>query len=350
MIRAGRMDVMALPFNQTPFQNAEQWRQMLDWLPDSLWRDLHPRVGHAERRERISAGRSDAAARQGHRHLLMGINADSGGPPFRRPSAFWWKMPDGRRMFVWLGDHYGTAYSYFEPKAGFAAGAAATTALGPPRPGDVLRTDEKALRGCAPCICSRRLAKLEADGYDDPRLILSVYKPMALRQRSAVPAARRFVEAWNKLGLEAGAAVHHGHRGGDWRWSGRWALRIPELEGEWTDWWANGDASGSARSRCQPHCQAETRRRDVARLGSSPQRPDPDIERMLKDLCLFDEHTWGADTSVSQPDAIETIGQYTEKSLLAHRPRGAAEWLLSRRARTKIDPMPEGLYVSEPVA
>jgi hypothetical protein len=79
-----------------------------------------------------------------------------------------------------------------------------------------------------------------------------------------------------------------------------------------------------------------------------PATAQPDIERILKDLCLFDEHTWGADSSVSQPDSIETIGQYTEKSLLAHRPRSAAEWLLSRRARTKIDPLPEGLYAVNP--
>lgn len=66
---------------------------------------------------------------RGIAHLLMGINSDSGGPPFRRPSAFWWRMPDGRKLFVWLGDHYGTAYAYFEPKGwqhGQAKGATTT--------------------------------------------------------------------------------------------------------------------------------------------------------------------------------------------------------------------------------
>jgi len=47
-------------------------------------------------------------------HFLMGLNPDSGGPPFRRPSAFWWKLPDGRRLFVWLGEHYGSVMAYLQ--------------------------------------------------------------------------------------------------------------------------------------------------------------------------------------------------------------------------------------------
>ena len=31
---------MALPFNQTPFLNGLQWRQMMKWIPAGLWRSL----------------------------------------------------------------------------------------------------------------------------------------------------------------------------------------------------------------------------------------------------------------------------------------------------------------------
>ena len=44
MVKSGQMDVMALPFNQTPFQNAMQWGQMLSWLPPDVWKALEPRA------------------------------------------------------------------------------------------------------------------------------------------------------------------------------------------------------------------------------------------------------------------------------------------------------------------
>jgi hypothetical protein len=83
-----------------------------------------------------------------------------------------------------------------------------------------------------------------------------------------------------------------------------------------------------------------------------PPAAQPQIEAMLRDLCLFDEHTWGANVSISQPHSLFTLGQYTEKSLLAYRPMGHAEALLGRRATTRIEKGGEALYVinTAPVA
>jgi hypothetical protein len=112
-IKARQMAAMAFAFNQAPFQNAAQWDEMLNWLPAPVWKAVNPRA--AMQNDVNGLPRAGAMRLLDRGILLMGINADSGGPPFRRPSAFWWTMPDGRRMFVWLGDHYGTAFSFFEP-------------------------------------------------------------------------------------------------------------------------------------------------------------------------------------------------------------------------------------------
>ncbi len=72
------------------------------------------------------------------------------------------------------------------------------------------------------------------------------------------------------------------------------------------------------------------------------------MEEILRDLCLFDEHTWGASSSISAPYSLRTLAQYVEKSDLAYKPMGFAEKLLLRRVRAKIDPLPEGLYVVNP--
>ena len=104
-----------LPFNQTPFLNAMQWQQMMKWIPDGLWRSLNIRVAMQNDVNGFPRAGAMALLDRGIHHLLMGINADSGGPPFRRPDAFWWKLPDGRRLFVWLGEHYGSIMNYLSP-------------------------------------------------------------------------------------------------------------------------------------------------------------------------------------------------------------------------------------------
>ena len=35
-VRAGQIEVAALPFNNTPFLNRQQWQVMMDWLPEDL--------------------------------------------------------------------------------------------------------------------------------------------------------------------------------------------------------------------------------------------------------------------------------------------------------------------------
>ncbi|MBN9663920.1 MAG: hypothetical protein J0H49_37315, partial [Acidobacteria bacterium] len=40
VVQSGQMDVCAMPFNQTPFMNAAQWKQALDWLTTQVQRDL----------------------------------------------------------------------------------------------------------------------------------------------------------------------------------------------------------------------------------------------------------------------------------------------------------------------
>ena len=344
-VEAGRMDVMALACNQAPYLNAAQWDQMLDWLPAGLLERLHPR---AAMQNDVNGFPRAGALRLLDRnigHLLMGINSDSGGPPFRRPSAFWWKMPDGRRMFVWLGEHYGTAYAWFEPKNWIRQQPrGASVEFRPPRAGDFHLTDEASLRA-AHAHFLNRLRKLEAEGYDYDRLILAYTNQWRYDNDPPFPPLAEFIGAWNKLGLEprlrfttATEAVLDIERAV--------GSRVPEYEGEWTDWWANGNQSGPREVSASRFAKRHLTAALSPVWGPLPATARPVVETILKDLCLFDEHTWGANISISKPDDLQTIGQYTEKSALAYRPMGHAEWLLARRARTKFDSMPEGLYVA----
>lgn len=343
-VRTGRIDVAAMPFNQAPFLDARQWRQMLHWVDDGVWTQLRPRVAMQDDVNGCPRAGAMALLDRGIKHLLMGINPDSGGPPFRRPTAFWWEMPDGRRMFVWIGDHYGAAYSFFEAKDWIRPQArGAATAFRPPRPGEFHRTDPDSLRTAQQRLF-QRLKQLEDGGYTYGRLILSYTNQWRYDNDPPLVWLGEFVEAWNRAGLkpllrlttttdalqtlekEVGAG-------------------LPVKHGEWTDWWANGDASGPREVAASRFAKRYLAAAESPVWGPMPASAEPAISAILKDLCLFDEHTWGANESVSRPESLFTIGQYTEKSLLAYRPMGHAEWLLGRRAHTRLDSEPAGLYV-----
>ena len=267
LVQKGQIDVMALPFNQAPFMNARQWRQALDWLPASLLKQLNPRVAMQNDVNGFPRAGALLCLDRGIRHLMMGINADMGGPPFRRPSAFHWKMPDGRKMFVWLGDHYGTAYAFFEEQRwqhGQAKGA--TTTLRPPYAGDHLKTDESSLR-VSQAHLMKRLAKLEADGYSYDRLILSYTNQWRDDNDPAVPAACAVCRCLEQAWADADAAAGHVHAGGSRHGEGclggraNLRRRMDRLVGQWRRF-------GSARGGGFASGQAAYRSGAVAGLGS----------------------------------------------------------------------------------
>ncbi len=330
LVARGQMDAMALPFNQTPFLNALQWRQMMSWITPELWKRLRIRV--AMQNDVNGFPRAGAMALLDHdiRHLLMGINADSGGPPFRRPSAFWWKMPDGRRLFVWLGEHYGSVMRYLEPA----------------RKGPVFETGEQSLRAAQKTL-AEHLRSIQAEGFDYDRVILTFTHPDNYDNGGPFPSLGPFVEAWNRLRLEprlslalATDAVLEMEKAV--------GARAPELEGEWTDWWANGGASGPREVAASRYAKRYMAAALSPVWSPMPPRAAPQVESILKDLCLFDEHTWGASGSISAPYSLRTLAQYVEKSDLAYKPMGMAEKFLLRRMREKIDPLPAGLYAINP--
>ena len=60
-------------------------------------------------------------------------------------------------------------------------------------------------------------------------------------------------------------------------------------------------------------------------------------DEIVRDLILFDEHTWGSADSINLPDSLDTNGQFVEKAALAYMPMARAELLLSMRMRSKLD-------------
>ena len=282
---------------------------------------------------------------RGAGYVWTGINGTNGAAPFRQPSAFWWKMPDGRRVFVWIGEHYARGYYYFHPHTWRRGPVpeASDTRYRPARPADFFRPDEESVK-TAHAHLLNNLRDLENAGYDYPTLVLSVTNEWRMDNDPPFPGMADFVATWNRLKLSPELRLTTASKAleslekevGD---------RIPEHEGEWTDWWANGSASdprGIAASRKAKRVAAAAVSDAWGPLSTAATHAFDGVNRSL---CLFDEHTWGSADSIGLPHAIETWGQYNEKSRNAYHALAMAKLLLAQRARTAIYPRESGVYV-----
>jgi hypothetical protein len=349
-IRAGQVEITALPFNNTPYLNQAQWEVLMRWLPDELWRECKPQSAIQNDVNGFPRAGAKVLLDRGVRYLFSGINSDSGGPPLPRLTAFWWKQPDGRRLFVWMSLSYGDGFFFFETEE-WRRGPlplAADARFRPPRAGDILRTDEASLRR-AHQQCVRRIREFEQAGYRHGVMVLSMTSMWRYDNDPPFPPLSDFVSAWNRLDLQprlrlatvSEAMKHLEQEAGP---------TAPEFQGEWTDWWANG-------TMCAPREVAANRfaKRYLAAAQSPVWGPldkpaQERIEELTRELCLFDEHTWGSGMSVGQPYSLDAQGQWNEKARLAWRPMALAEWLLGRRARSRLAPEGEGLWLANPAS
>ena len=345
---SGQLDVAALPCNQAPFLDAAQWRTMLHWVPEDLWRQLRPAVALQSDVNGFPRAGAIALLDRGITRLCMSINSDSGGPPFARPSAFWWKMPDGRRLFVYLNETYPHGYDFFE-SAHWRRGpvpSAADTRYRPPRAGDFFRTDEASLRA-AHAQCLRQIERLQKGGYRHDALLLSLTNHWRMDNDPPLLAAADFVAAWNRLGLRPELVFTTATKAMQ-AMEAAIGGQVPEHEGEFADWWANGAASAPREVAASRIAKRWLAAAQSPLWGPMPATGAHKTHALLKDLCLFDEHTWGSSWSVAAPWGSDTQAQFAEKAMLAWRPMGQAEWLLSQRARLRLLKEGEGLFVANP--
>lgn len=346
-IRTGRLEITALAMNQTPTLNADQWHASLHWLPEDLWRAASPKTGIQNDVNGFPRAGALALLDRNVANLFMGINPTNGETPFQAPTAFWWKMPDGRRLFVWLGEPYPSGFYYFFPESwrrGPVPESTDTRYRPPRRGGEFYPTDEDSLRKAQSVLCEK-LRQLEARGYDYPTLPLSVTNEWRMDNDPPFLGLADFVAAWNRLQLRPELRLTTVSRALE-DLKPHIADGLPEYTGEFTDWWMNGCASGPR----EVAASRQAKRNLAAALSpvwgeATDANTQASATAILRQLCLFDEHTWGSADSIGQPHAIDTWAQYNEKSRTAYHPLAMSKVLLAQQARTALYPREYGYYV-----
>jgi hypothetical protein len=266
-IAAGQLEVSALPLNNTPFLDRDQWNLMTHWLPEDLWSQLRPQTAVQNDVNGFPRAGAKALLDRGVRYLFSGINSDSGGPPLPRLTAFWWKQPDGRRLFVWMSLTYGDGYSFFEREE-WRRGPlplAADARFRPPRAGDILKTDETSLRQ-ANERCLERIRQFERDGYRYPVMAVSLTSMWRYDNDPPFPPLSEFVAAWESTRTPTAPAPGDGFPSHARPRIGRGYQRSGVCRGM-DGLVGQRHCLRPARSRCQSIRQTTARRCGFAGLG-----------------------------------------------------------------------------------
>jgi alpha-mannosidase len=98
----------------------------------------------------------------------------------------------------------------------------------------------------------------------------------------------------------------------------RYKDKIPEARGDFTPYWEDGAASSAretalARNAAERLVQAET----LWSILNPRAYPAGDFYQAWRNVLLYNEHTWGAHCSITQPDSEFTKAQWTIKQSFA---------------------------------
>ncbi len=111
---------------------------------------------------------------------------------------------------------------------------------------------------------------------------------------------------------------------------------LPVVRGDYTPYWEDGCASTSeATSLCRIGCERIVQAQALFAMLRPEAFPAGAFDAAWTDLVMYDEHTWGAHCSISQPDDPFTIHQDEYKQAYARRGHRAAEELVGLAVERK---------------
>jgi len=306
LIREGTVEMTGLWWQFTEMCSHAEWARSLEWARKVA------RALEAPARTALNCDVNgwswslpQLLREAGIERFATAINGYRGGMPEPCPRPFWWESPDGSRVLVWNGLHY---------HAGNALGAHE----GLPVMEERLPRHLQGLvdDGYPYCSVNLQHSGLYADNCGPRLTACEIARDW--NQRYASPVLRTatlcdFFEALERELPEHPAPV--------WR-------------GDWTDWWADGNATAPREVAMNRASQQTLRAADTVwalrGLAGDSRAPEKAaaLDACLREAATFDEHTFGAAASVSKPWSPLSLAQWASKASHAYRAsvRSARLW------------------------
>lgn len=350
MERAGRIEVTAMFANITPLYDTDELIESLQRV-DRLRREYGFTITSAMNCDVNGENWPlvDLLLDAGVEGFTMAINTHFGGAPLDRPDLFYWQGPSGRSILAYSGWPYDQGWRY-----------------------GIGRSFEDFEQVWWP----RVLQRLEAINYPFPIVMVQSFHPFG-DNGSAFEGFVPWIEQWNASGKLPHIKLATPRQW--WAAVKAYADRLPTYRGDWTDFWNFGCISSAREQAINRQSRLRLRAADALtailfagekqRTSASPDQgvaasassSDPWLQRSFlhhrqeawDNLMLWDEHTWGADLAVSQPDSDDTASQWNHKAHFAYQARSLSLLLqrdaLAALARQVQRERPDDLLLFNPL-
>jgi hypothetical protein len=323
--QAGRIDVAAMQYNLTPLLNVEQMHRSL--YPLRALRDdygLTVETAMQDDVNGISWLYADLLGALGVWFYTAAINPIRGARPRPFPGGFWWEGPSGGKVLAWNGYHY----LFGRSQAGLGN------------------------RDLVDRLLPRWVKQLEDDdSYPFDFLYCESTHPVRVDNGPPDPRMPEFVRRWNgedrPFRFELVTATQFGKLLRD-----RYGNAIGTQRGDWTDHWTDGPGSSAYEVGVNRQAHEIMAAAEAVSAWNVARGTDGwDAERAARtyeDMTLFDEHTWGAYSSIEAPESLFSRAQWNRKAGYAFTAALEAHDQLARAANALAAPLgtrgPEGIF------
>ncbi len=289
-IREGRIEVTAMMFNMSELPDENSYVSFLKPILQLRQMGIPVKTAMQDDVNGAAWCLVDYFHGLGIRYLTMGENPDRALRPFNIPTSFWWESPSGNKLLVFRADHYMT--------------------------GNFMGIERGQLDIVEPAMF-QYLHGLETQDYPFDRVAVQ-YSGYYTDNSPPSTAGCRVIEAWNKKYLWP-----HLRNATDGEFpqyvEKEQSQTIAHIRAAWPDWWTDGTASApretAAARRAQAGMIADEGLLAMARLAgnSIPPKVLGDVDAINEKLLFYDEHTFGAAESITDPLVENSEVQWSEK-------------------------------------
>lgn len=303
LIREKRICVTAFPMHTTPGCDLNEMIHMvaeLDELRAETGADIKTAINHDVNGEPWTLGQ--VMLDSGVDFYLTGINIHFGGIPFARPASFMWQQADGRKLRTFIGEHY-SLFSQF------------------------MFTQEHSTARMQEGV-EEYVTRLQKNGYRKEFAFLTATNPPLYDNNCPDMELPDLIRKYNEEGHEQKIRIVTADM---LRERIMQEEALPVYGGDWTDYWNFGCASTARETRVSRLAKQALQEAEVVECFHGETKPQYRRvkEEAYEDAMIFDEHTWGASQSVTEPDSPETYSQLTHKVEYAYKAADLAGYALS---------------------
>jgi alpha-mannosidase len=308
LLHNGQMSIAAMMIHSTPLCGAEQMARMLypiKELREKFGIPINVAINHDINGQPWPM--SQILLDAGVDFYITGINVHFGGIPFKRPAVFRWETPDKRELLTFQGEHYSLFSQFFH-------------------------TSMSSTKLMAEGI-QAYVQRLEDNGYEHDFIFLTATNPPALYDNNCPDQGlASLIRKFNEEGHEQTIRFVTPEMLFE-RVKGINLEDVPVHAGDWTDYWNFGSGSSARETRINRKTKQGLKKADLLEtlqgvLGAQHDQ----VKREAKlHADLFDEHTWGAAASITDPDHPEVYSQRTHKSHMVYKAGDLSAYVLGKQ-------------------